>query len=64
MDATHLKSWPSMKPLTIKFIAECVYDAVKKRVSTQKCIISNTETDAGTGLHWFTVLFDIDADPK
>lgn len=49
---------------TIQCIAECVHDAVKKRVSTQKCIISNTDTDAGTGLHWFTVLFDIDADPK
>jgi hypothetical protein len=36
---------------------------VKKRVSTQRCIISNTDTDAGTGLHWFTVSFDIDADP-
>ena len=48
---------------TIKCIAECVYNAVKKRVSTQRCIISNTDTDAGTGLHWFTVSFDIDADP-
>ena len=48
---------------TIKCIAECVYNAVKKRVSTQRCIISNTDTDAGTGLHWFTVSFDTDPDP-